>query len=89
MRWIIGLYAFLSVITFLAFGLDKRRARQGGWRTRESTLHGLELLGGFPGALLGQSVFRHKNRKWSFFLVTWVIAAAHVAAWGWWLLGNG
>lgn len=32
-------------------------------RTQESTLHGLSLLGGWPGALIAQQVLRHKSKK--------------------------
>lgn len=89
MHWIILVYAVISVLTFLMYGLDKRRAVKGAWRIRESTLHLLELLGGFPGALLGQGVFRHKMQKWSFRIVTWVIALAHGAIWVWWWMRKG
>lgn len=88
MQWIIGVYAFMSAVAFFAYGIDKRRARLGRWRTKESTLHLLEALGGFPGALAAQVVFRHKRRKWSFLLVTWAIAVVHVAAWLWWSIGG-
>ena len=37
--------AVLSAITFLAYGLDKRRAGRGGRRIAERTLHLLSLLG--------------------------------------------
>jgi len=76
-------YAVMSVITLLVYAWDKRAA--GGRRRRrpESTLHLLALLGGWPGALLGQRLFKHKRQKLSFFAITWLIAAAHLAAWGW------
>ena len=41
----------------------------------------VELLGGWPGALLGQRRFRHKTRKRSYQLVFWLIGALHLAAW--------
>jgi hypothetical protein len=40
----------VSLITFVAYALDKRAARLGRPRTPESTLHVPELLGGWPGA---------------------------------------
>ena len=76
-------YMAAAVVTFLAFALDKRVARLGASRIRERTLHILELAGGWPGAILAQFVLRHKNRKPTFFLVTWLIAAAHLLAWSW------
>jgi uncharacterized membrane protein YsdA (DUF1294 family) len=64
--WIPALYLLLSLIAFAAYGLDKRAARRGGHRTSEQTLLTLGLLGGWPGALVAQQVFRHKTRKRSF-----------------------
>ena len=78
-------YATMSVIAIALYGFDKRRAVSGGLRVRERTLHVVELLGGWPGALIGMQLFRHKTRKLSFLLVTWTIVAAHVFG-GWWLL---
>ena len=69
-------YSLMSVVTAAVYLLDKRLAIRGARRIPERTLHGLELLGGWPGALVAQQVFRHKNRKPSFFLVTWLIAAS-------------
>lgn len=57
---------FLNLITFLAFGLDKWRARRGTRRTPERTLLVLTWLGGVFGAWFGSSLFRHKTRKSSF-----------------------
>ncbi|MHC5004963.1 MAG: DUF1294 domain-containing protein [Planctomycetota bacterium] len=85
MRVVLILYAVMSVATFAAYGLDKRRAARGAWRVRERTLHLLELLGGVPGAVAAQRVLRHKTRKPGFLAVTWLIAASHVAGWAaWW-----
>ena len=74
-------YAVMSTITVVAYYLDKRAARLGQPRTREITLHVLELLGGWPGALLAQRLFRHKNAKIGYQVVFWLIVAAHVAGW--------
>jgi uncharacterized membrane protein YsdA (DUF1294 family) len=55
--------ATASGITFLLYGFDKARSKNGGWRVPEVVLHGLALLGGFPGGWAGRSVFRHKTKK--------------------------
>ncbi|MBL8421138.1 MAG: cold shock and DUF1294 domain-containing protein, partial [Dechloromonas sp.] len=47
---LLGFYAFVSLIAFAAYALDKSAARSGRWRTAESTLHLLSLVGGWPGA---------------------------------------
>ncbi|WP_417787859.1 DUF1294 domain-containing protein [Stutzerimonas xanthomarina] len=77
------LYAYL-LGSLLAFGLyvhDKRSALRSGWRTPEARLHLVELLGGWPGALVAQQALRHKTRKLSFQLVFWLIVIVHQAAW--------
>ncbi|MGV8663884.1 DUF1294 domain-containing protein, partial [Pseudomonas aeruginosa] len=38
-------------------------------------------LGGWPGALVAQQVFRHKTRKLSFQLVFWGIVLLHQSFW--------
>lgn len=79
--WVVGGYALASIVTFVVYGFDKRRAVHGGRRVPERTLHGLELLGGWPGALAGQMLFRHKRRKLTYMLVFLGIVALHVAFW--------
>ena len=65
-------YAVASVATFAVYARDKEAARANGWRIKESSLHGLSLLGGWPGALMGQTVLRHKIRKPAFVVVFWL-----------------
>lgn len=79
-----GVYVLMSVATFVVYWHDKRAAERGRPRVPEKTLHGLEFLGGWPGALAAQQLIRHKNRKVRFFLVTWSIGVLHVAGWGVW-----
>lgn len=82
MLWtVIGVwYLFASVVTFVAYGFDKRQAKRSAGRVRERTLHTFELFGGWPGGWVGQQVFRHKRRKAEYQLVFWSIVALHVAA---------
>lgn len=73
---IIYLYLVMSLLTFLAYGWDKWAAIKGRWRTRESTLHLLALLCGWPGALLAQYSLSHKSVKQAFrrlYLVTVIL----------------
>lgn len=76
---ILLLYAGASAAAFVAYAVDKAAARDGRWRTRESTLHLLAVVGGWPGALIAQQLLRHKSAKASFragFLATaWVNGA--------------
>jgi uncharacterized membrane protein YsdA (DUF1294 family) len=83
--WPLLLYAGMSIITFAAYGMDKARADRGRWRISEATLHGLDLLCGFPGGFLGQRIFRHKTRKTGFQVVFWLTVFGHGAFWAWWV----
>ena len=56
-------YTAFSSLTFLAWGIDKFRARANQWRISERTLLSMVWLGGAFGALLGMLFFRHKTRK--------------------------
>jgi uncharacterized membrane protein YsdA (DUF1294 family)/cold shock CspA family protein len=69
--FVFWLYSVGSGITFLAYGWDKSSARPNRWRTTESTLHLLSLVGGWPGALIAQKYLRHKSSKQSFQNVFW------------------
>ena len=81
---VLGIYAIMSLITFVAFVLDKRAAVNGNRRTPEATLHMLELFGGWPGALVAMAHLRHKNRKLSYIAVFAAIVLLHAAVW--WLI---
>lgn len=74
--------AIMSLVAFVAYGFDKRRAQRDGRRVPEKTLHLMALFGGWPGALMGQRVFRHKTQKISFRAVVWLCIALHVAVVG-------
>ncbi|MDG1286129.1 MAG: DUF1294 domain-containing protein [Rickettsiales bacterium] len=56
----------ITLITFAAYGWDKRQAQRGGWRVPEKTLHALTFIGGTLGALAGSKFFRHKTIKGAF-----------------------
>ena len=68
----------MSLATFIAYGLDKKRAINGARRIPERTLHLLAFFGGWPGALIAQRQFRHKTQKVMFRLVFWLLLALHV-----------
>nr|WP_286945689.1 DUF1294 domain-containing protein [Pseudomonas sp. UBA6718] len=81
MFWVALAYLLVSLFSFCQYWLDKQHAQKGRWRTPENSLHIAELLGGWPGALVAQQVFRHKTRKASFQLVFWAIVALHQGFW--------
>lgn len=65
-------YFVTSVITLIVYGFDKSAAMNDRQRTPESTLHVLSLIGGWPGALAAQQMFRHKSRKVAFRTIFWL-----------------
>lgn len=71
---LVSWYLFISLLTLAAYARDKSAARQMRWRTPESHLHLLALLGGWPGAWLGQRLFRHKTKKTGFRVTFYAMA---------------
>ena len=62
----IFIYLGSNLFVFLYYYQDKTSAIKNDWRTQESTLHWLSLLGGWGGAYVAQKLFRHKHKKASF-----------------------
>ena len=56
----------INIVTFLVYGIDKWKAKQGSWRISEATLLILAVIGGSIGALLGMKVWRHKTQHKKF-----------------------
>jgi uncharacterized membrane protein YsdA (DUF1294 family)/cold shock CspA family protein len=86
---VFGAYICLSVVTFIAYAVDKSAARHDRWRTKESTLHLLALAGGWPGALVAQQLLRHKSKKESFRMAFWLTVLVNCGALGWFLSSSG
>jgi uncharacterized membrane protein YsdA (DUF1294 family) len=73
-------YAAASIAAAIVYRLDKSAAAHNVWRTSELTLHVMALIGGWPGALVAQQVFRHKSRKLSFRVAFWTTVALNCGA---------
>ena len=71
-------YLAMSLVTFVVYAMDKRKAVKSQWRIPEATLHLCELLCGWPGAMIAQVLIRHKNAKLSFQLVFWAMTIVNV-----------
>ena len=72
MNYTIIFSAFLlamSLLAFILYGADKRKAAQEKWRIKESVLLSVGFFGGAVGALLGMKLFRHKTKHWYFWAV--------------------
>ncbi len=80
---VLGLYLVTSAVAFFAYAFDKSAALNNRWRTQESTLHLFALLGGWPGALAAQRLFRHKSRKTSFQAAFWGTVFLNCAVLAW------
>jgi uncharacterized membrane protein YsdA (DUF1294 family) len=76
----VATYLGMSLLSLVAYDMDKRAARAEGQRTPEVRLHLLDLACGWPGGLLAQHLFRHKNRKSSFQFGFWTTVVANIAA---------
>lgn len=76
--WMLAAYiCTMSLITYVAYRSDKRKARMDAWRTPEWQLHLLELAGGWPGAWVAQRRLRHKCSKGFFQFEFWLIICIH------------
>jgi uncharacterized membrane protein YsdA (DUF1294 family)/cold shock CspA family protein len=87
--YILIIYIFVSLLTFIIYALDKYAAKKGTWRTQESTLHLLSLIGGWPGALVAQQSLRHKSKKKEFRSVYWVTVILNCCTLAWLSTENG
>jgi uncharacterized membrane protein YsdA (DUF1294 family)/cold shock CspA family protein len=81
--FIFALYALVSLVTFIMYAVDKSAAKNGTWRTKESTLHLLSVVGGWPGALVAQVKLRHKSKKQSFRSVFWITVLLNCSVFVW------
>ncbi|HJV73571.1 MAG TPA: cold shock and DUF1294 domain-containing protein [Noviherbaspirillum sp.] len=84
-----ALYLGGSLVAFVAYAFDKSAAKNGQWRTQESTLHMLALVGGWPGALAAQRLLRHKSKKQEFQLIFWITVLLNCGAFIWLFTAQG
>lgn len=73
----------INVLTMVMYGADKMAARKGMRRVPEATLLVFGVTGGWPGAILGQQLFRHKTQKQPFktyFIISVIVSIAVMAA---------
>lgn len=65
-------------LSLLLYYGDKTAAQRGESRIAESTLHLIEVAGGWPAALLAQRLLRHKTSKASYQSAFWAMAGLHI-----------
>lgn len=67
-----------NAVVFSVYWIDKRAARNGGWRVSETTLLLLAFAGGSLGAVAAQRMLRHKTHKEPFRTILAAIVTLHV-----------
>lgn len=80
---ILILYAITSLAAFAAYATDKAAAKNGSRRLSEKSMHLISVMGGWPGAYLGQETFRHKTQKKSFQIIYWITVVLNCVGVGW------
>lgn len=76
-------FVLASVLTFVIYGADKMAARKAWRRVSEATLLICGFVGGWPGAIIGQQLFRHKTQKQPFktyFMISVILNVAVLLA---------
>ena len=69
----------INIISFLLYGIDKRKSIKGKYRISEYNLLMMAILGGSIGSLIGMKVFHHKTKKILFWIfnilltIIWII----------------
>jgi len=67
----------INVLSFVLYGIDKKKSIRRKKRISEFQLFFISFLGGSIGSILGMKVFHHKTLKWYFwflnivFLIVW------------------
>jgi len=73
----------INVLMLAMYGADKMAARRAMRRVPEATLLVFGLIGGWPGAIIGQQLFRHKTQKQPFktyFIVSVIVSISAMVA---------
>lgn len=65
---VLAYLVIMNLIGFVSMWSDKRKAKLGKWRTPESRLIMIAVLGGSVGSLLGMKKFRHKTKHAKFYV---------------------
>ena len=61
MNIILGYLLAANIISFILYGIDKYKAKNGRWRISEVTLLMMTVLGGSIGAWAGMRLWHHKT----------------------------
>lgn len=67
-------FIIINIISFIIFGIDKKRSINKKYRISEAFLFLLSLIGGCFGSLFGMFYYHHKNRRLKFLIGIPIIA---------------
>ncbi len=76
--WVLAIYGGVSLISLLFYRQDKLAAINGTRRVPEEQLHLLGIVGGWPGGVVAQHIFKHKTQKARFARYFWFTVALNV-----------
>ncbi len=76
--WVFAVYGGTSIISFVLYWQDKKASVAGTWRVPEEQLHLVGLVGGWPGGIIAQNLFRHKTQKEKFARNFWFTVMLNV-----------
>ena len=58
---IIGYLIIVNIVSFILYGIDKYKAKNGRWRISEATLLMMAVISGSIGAWAGMRLWHHKT----------------------------
>lgn len=79
--------ALANLVAGIIFVSDKRKAGRQRYRVAEWRLHRMEFIGGVFAIFILMYLIRHKNRKASYYWITYLALAIWLAAL-WYLYGD-
>lgn len=77
-HWTIVYYVAINIMTFILYGVDKKKAKNHKWRVSEFTLIALAMTGGCIGAIAGMFVWHHKTKKTKFRILVPLSLLLHI-----------
>lgn len=80
MMYLLIYLIMINLIGFATMGIDKAKARNHRWRTRERTIFIIALLGGSIGVEAGMQHYRHKTQHKQFVYGVPAIIIMQIAA---------
>jgi uncharacterized membrane protein YsdA (DUF1294 family) len=78
--WFLYYIGIINLMSGILFAYDKSAAKQNRRRIAEHTLHLFELAGGVVANMVLIYILHHKNRKFSYYVWTWLILIAWITA---------